>query len=1393
MKKTIDYLIRLLIIMSFGTTTAQSTIQFKKQVEKPNLGTIWLISVGVSEYENIPFPLKFADEDAIAIRDLFQKLALANDCAFRDTLLVNHPSAKSYDYLSILKQTLLKANPNDLIVFYFSGHGYGLKCGRERNKSEFLLLPNLPSLDIDPYLHGDVLKTSDIIQILNENVDSFSRNMAWNFMFITDACRSRLDTLNCKSNQRIENGIIHISSTTDGGISLEEKDRLRHGVFTYYFLSAFHRGEIAPQGEEVGLRDLREYLEEKILSETNAKQRPIIRGPSEENEKEVKILRPIPETINYANTSQVTSSAESSSNAKGIGKTGNVDFCLWVNEKLDQAFETKNLLSGEMPSPESWKRFNDSSFVDGKWEFQGFAYLPNSTNCIAQEPSGRFLYCGNDNGSIDVISSSDLWLKRRIPLKNSAITNIEISSDGTVLGAIDQNGKITVWNVIGADNLKMINELYTGLSFGGKTVLAIDRAHKTIGAANSKGQAEIWNYETSKKLNSFETGIKTVGIAVIHNESFALLDLDDGQIFSIHNSNPTSTSLLYSKRDSIRIFRKNRVIFTARLADDIFFVDEKWAINSLEFSSERGFFPIFWGEAQSMPSNAHTAYCSHGDYANWHFGFPIVITNRYYQSPPFSPWNNLTAIAMDTSRVRLDEVIFQIDQTRAEKELSKLTGEATKNAWRAMQSFYSPYKHEFLVWSKCEAKSQSTITSYSSAKNEGVPVFALLKYVNQSQMSCKEELTNKYLKYCLDHVHSVADPIINTEDYQPHARQIDTAIIWARSALELSPDKIIWRDLYALEIYLSVIHDRLSGKLVERSEMFQAKQKIQDLRKLLPDAAYPLNLLAILYSMEYDFSSAREMSRNAKSNNHRWTEVPLQLGKTEIRAGRLDSASESFSGAIELSKENYKAYYNLAKTLIQKGAYDKADSVLSNLFEIHPNHPIGLCAASSSYLAQGDFDIADSLSEMAIRLAPDYDLPYLQRGLLFKYYHSKIEARSDYFSEACANFAFALKVNPSSTETIWAAIELFFYELILSNSNSITLPQNLPENLFFASNETINSEKIILLLKRFYGSDPQNPEALTIESYLNSYHKLTNRFFSEVFKTINATNGHYESHESYAESLIRDMKASSQIDDETPKFVWLARLNEIKASLAQSMTANPDNLDALRELGYVKRFEALCKIPSDDRAKSNSVSPGNLYFQLLELDPTDSNSIKLMLDRILALAPKFKTVVRAKQLLTRRLLTDEVITEPIWGNKYYFVSRTILDHILFRNSSGKIGLMSGLGEFLIPAKYDTIISFDFGFLGIFQDQPVWFDWFGNVLLRNFEYDSVKLINADLLLIEKKYGGNKPRLGLAYTDGRIIIPPLNKSIILTGKKKNSYELEIIDHSGNKLQKKIMMVK
>lgn len=240
------------------------------RVEASKNVKIYAVVVGVSRYTAMP-SLKFTDDDALLF---YSFLRSPEGGALPDeqiSVLIDEAATRE-NVLRTMRQFFLKADANDVVLFYFSGHGL-----------EGCFLP----VDFDGY--NNKLRHEEIKQVLMQS-------KAKHKLCIADACHS--GTLNYglaakgptpasmaryyQAFEESNGGVALLMSSKAEELSLEDHG-LRQGIFTYYLLQGL-KGKANANGDHlITIRELYTYVHSRVREYTTNVQTPVLTGVYDDN------------------------------------------------------------------------------------------------------------------------------------------------------------------------------------------------------------------------------------------------------------------------------------------------------------------------------------------------------------------------------------------------------------------------------------------------------------------------------------------------------------------------------------------------------------------------------------------------------------------------------------------------------------------------------------------------------------------------------------------------------------------------------------------------------------------------------------------------------------------------------------------------------------------------------------------------------------------------------------------------------------------------------------------------------------------------------------------------------------------------------------------------------
>ncbi len=215
---------------------------------------IYLVSVGISDYPGKDADLRLTVKDATAIKSIYDKNRKA------ETLLITDELATSNNILSKMEQLFSKAKPEDIVILFFSGHGY----------------------------EGGFVGSDGYAISYTEIKRAMAKSVAKNKMIFADACFSgQFREAGSGSNSSPtasssdQNVLLFLSSRSDE-ISLERND-MKNGYFTHYLQDALKGRADTNLDRKITAKELYTHVSKGVISISKNKQHPVMWGKFEDS------------------------------------------------------------------------------------------------------------------------------------------------------------------------------------------------------------------------------------------------------------------------------------------------------------------------------------------------------------------------------------------------------------------------------------------------------------------------------------------------------------------------------------------------------------------------------------------------------------------------------------------------------------------------------------------------------------------------------------------------------------------------------------------------------------------------------------------------------------------------------------------------------------------------------------------------------------------------------------------------------------------------------------------------------------------------------------------------------------------------------------------------------
>ncbi len=253
--------IETLILMK--KTFALFTLLCLSQVATAQVAKKFAVIVGCADYQIDKNDLRYSDDDAYRF---YAYLKSSEGGALPDenmAILVDEAATKT-NIINTMQSVFSKANANDMLIFYFSGHGAaGAFVPTDAGSS-----------------YQSLLSHQEVKAI-------FKKYPARYKICFGDACHSGSiyegqPTPTSATNSQQETNILVIMSSLPTELS-EENAKIRQGAFSYYLLKGLKGSADRNQDNSITVEELFPYIKANVLNLTKQKQTPIIEGNAQKD------------------------------------------------------------------------------------------------------------------------------------------------------------------------------------------------------------------------------------------------------------------------------------------------------------------------------------------------------------------------------------------------------------------------------------------------------------------------------------------------------------------------------------------------------------------------------------------------------------------------------------------------------------------------------------------------------------------------------------------------------------------------------------------------------------------------------------------------------------------------------------------------------------------------------------------------------------------------------------------------------------------------------------------------------------------------------------------------------------------------------------------------------
>ena len=254
-------------VRQIDTPTGDPILTEEVNVDVDQSVKIWAVVIGVGLYQHMP-TLRYTDDDAYQIY-AFLKSPEGGALPDEQIRLLIDEVATRQNILQTMREVFLQADANDVVLFYFSGHGL-----------EGSFLP----FDYDGFYNR--LEHQEIKDLLEES-------QAKHKLVVADAChsgsilavRKPLDAALAKYYEAFENtrgGLALLMSSKGEEFSLEDGG-LRSGVFSHFLILGLRGQADADHDKIITVGELYNFVYQKVRTYTASAQSPTLTGNYDRN------------------------------------------------------------------------------------------------------------------------------------------------------------------------------------------------------------------------------------------------------------------------------------------------------------------------------------------------------------------------------------------------------------------------------------------------------------------------------------------------------------------------------------------------------------------------------------------------------------------------------------------------------------------------------------------------------------------------------------------------------------------------------------------------------------------------------------------------------------------------------------------------------------------------------------------------------------------------------------------------------------------------------------------------------------------------------------------------------------------------------------------------------
>lgn len=223
-------------------------------ISVPASAETYVVAVGIAHYQDSRANLRLPEDDAKSVAKIYKTRT-------KNVITITGKYATRANIIKALSDQFKRAKSGDMVVFFFSGHGYeGGFC----------------PYDIGPKLKN-ALSYEDVYAI-------FRKSKATKKVVIADACMSgglREENHPHNSQSKKSDVVMFLSSRTNE-YSIEKRN-MKNGFFTAYLERGLRGGADANKDKVVTAKEIFTFVSEGVKGLSKGRQHPVMWGNFDDN------------------------------------------------------------------------------------------------------------------------------------------------------------------------------------------------------------------------------------------------------------------------------------------------------------------------------------------------------------------------------------------------------------------------------------------------------------------------------------------------------------------------------------------------------------------------------------------------------------------------------------------------------------------------------------------------------------------------------------------------------------------------------------------------------------------------------------------------------------------------------------------------------------------------------------------------------------------------------------------------------------------------------------------------------------------------------------------------------------------------------------------------------